>query len=588
MLRVNGRVGCLIAVLALGMIGSTARADAPEVARWLSADTVFYLEALKPAALFDRVSDPRLYTPFLALPSIRSLLENPEAGKLSEAASQVAEKLGMTPEKALASLTGGGIVLAVEAGSLGDPGICLIVTPSNPDVLTKAHDALLNIARRNADANGQADPVKPVDYRGVHGYQVGPQVVYGIVKGRLLIADRGDTAKLLVDRMLDGHKDQKPLTSLKEWSAREETVQPDTVAWAFARFERLRELDPDRFSVKKDRNPREAILFGDWVDALRKAPFLTAALDSTADRLALNVQWPTPKGRRDAALKGFVPPKGAARAALLNVPGTVASLSLWRDLTAVWDARAELLPADDVQKLAGLDTVSKKFFGGRDFRNGILTSLTSDWRAVAALQDPSNLDPKPDLKLPAGALIVGLKADDNGFADRLKIAFQSVVALANVNALQTQGTPLELGSEKLGDVTISTSHFLPPKKGNASADLRYNFTPSVVKVENHLVISSSVGLARALVKALQSKSSTPGGRETLVTTADGAAVAQLLTLNKDRIVQQNMRDQGHDKEQAEGEFDLVAELLRYLGRGRLVVKDVPGATSLGIEFATAK
>ena len=94
MLRVNGRVGCLIAVLALGMIGSTARADAPEVARWLSADTVFYLEALKPAALFDRVSDPRLYTPFLALPSIRSLLENPEAGKLSEAASQVAEKLG--------------------------------------------------------------------------------------------------------------------------------------------------------------------------------------------------------------------------------------------------------------------------------------------------------------------------------------------------------------------------------------------------------------------------------------------------------------------------------------------------------------
>ena len=51
-------------------------------------------------------------------------------------------------EVLLASLTGGGIVLAIEAGSLGDPGICLIVTPSNPDVLTKAHDALLNIARR--------------------------------------------------------------------------------------------------------------------------------------------------------------------------------------------------------------------------------------------------------------------------------------------------------------------------------------------------------------------------------------------------------------------------------------------------------
>ena len=79
--------------------------------------------------------------------------------------------------------------------------------------------------------------------------------MYGIVKGRLLIADRGDTAKLLVDRMLDGHKDQKPLTSLKEWSAREETVQPDTVAWAFARFEAAPRTRPGSVQRQKGSQP---------------------------------------------------------------------------------------------------------------------------------------------------------------------------------------------------------------------------------------------------------------------------------------------------------------------------------------------
>ena len=165
------------------------------------------------------------------------------------------------------------------------------------------------------------------------------------------------------------------------------------------------------------------------------------------------------------------------------MPGTVASLSLWRDLTAVWARRRVVArrrrPETRRTRHRLQEVLRRSRFPKRHPHRA--DERLAHRGGVAESFEIRTL--KPDLKLPAGALIVGLKADDNGFADRLKIAFQSVVALANVNALQTQGTPLELGSEKLGDVTISTSHFLPPKKGNASADLRYNFTPSVVKVE---------------------------------------------------------------------------------------------------------
>ncbi len=592
MRRAKGRIGAAV-LLVIGLLASEARADAPEAARWLSSDTVIYFESSTPAALWQRLADPRMRAPLMAVPQVNALLENPELGKLGAAVDQIAEKLGMPPEKALASLTGGGLVLAVEAGSFGSPGLCLIMTPSDPAVLKKANDALLDLARREADANGQPDPVKAAEYRGIRGYKVGEQVVYGIVKDKLLITDRGDTSKLVIDRVLDGLKDQKPLSDLPEWSTRADAVKADTVAWGFARMDRLRTLDPDKFgSANAKAKPQEVLLLGAWFDALTKSPSISAGLDWSAERLALNVHLPVPAAGREAAHKGFVPPKGAGAPPLLNVPGTIASVSLWRDLSAIWDARANLLPSDDVQKLAGLDALAGKFFDGRDFREGVLGALTDHWRAVAALQDYSKLDPAPDVKLPAFALIVDLKPDQDGFADRLKIAFQSLVGLANINATQTHGSLLELGSEKVEGVTISTSHFLPVKKGTgaksppAPVHLQHNFSPSVVQVGDQFVVSSSIGLARDLVSALKSPAN--GGHHTLVTAARGAALAQLVALNHETLLKQNMREQGLDKAQAERELDLLSSLLHYLGRARLVVKDTPGATSLRLEFALDK
>jgi hypothetical protein len=288
-----------------------------------------------------------------------------------------------------------------------------------------------------------------------------------------------------------------------------------------------------------------------------------------------------------------VPPKGAGAPTLVNVPGTIASLSLWRDLAAAWEARAELLAPEDVQNLAKLDTFAGQFFGGRDFGTGVLGALTSDWRLVVAHQDYQGMSPAPDVKLPAFALVIDVKPDDDEFAQRLKVAFQSFIGLVNLGAAQTKAPPLELGSETFEGVTIATSHFMPLKKaaGDASkpadakppVDTRLNFTPSAAQVGNHFVLSSSAGLARELVKALK----TPAKPEdaTLLAEADGASLARLVELNRPRLVMQNMLDKGHDKDQAEAQIGLLSSLLRYLGHGRLSVRDGADATRLGLEFS---
>ena len=149
--------------------------------------------------------------------------------------------------------------------------------------------------------------------------------------------------------------------------------------------------------------------------------------------------------------------------------------------------RADLLTPEAVQGLAQLDTFAGQFFGGRDFGTGVLGALTSDWRLVVAMQDYAAMSPVPDVKLPAFALVVDVRPDDEDFAARLKVAFQSFVGLANLGAAQSKAPPLELGSETFEGVTISTTHFMAPvnKPNNEAEDKdkgpvhsRHNFSPS--------------------------------------------------------------------------------------------------------------
>jgi hypothetical protein len=601
-----GRIAVAICLL-LGAAGrSEAEAPSPaDVARWVSSDAVIYLEALKPAAFVDRVLDDRVQAPLRAVPPLRAALEREEVGKLKDVAQQVAAKLGTTWQKALRDLTGGGAVFAAEAEEGQPPRFFLIVTPTDADLLKRANTALLEMARKDAADKGKPDPVKQVEYRGQTGYAVGPKVVYGIVNDRLIIADRSETGKAVVDRILDGPASKASVADQSDWKARRAAVAPDAIAWGMARMDRLRKLDPKRYGSEAKPDTGQTIFFGGWIDTLRKAPWLAASLTWTDSRLTADVTAPVPAGGRTEAYDGYVPPKGAGAPALVKVRGVIASLSLYRDLATVWEARADLLPPEAVQNLAKLDTFAGQFFGGRDFGTGVLGALASDWRLVAALQDYSAMKPVPDVKLPAFALVMDLKPDDD-FAERLKVAFQSFIGLANLGAAESKSKapPLELGSETFEGVTIATSQFMKPPPPKPADDAgarakrsvvssppepvhyRHNFSPCAVQVGSYFVISSSLGLTRDLVKALKSPAKAEDA--TLVTEADGAVLSKLVYLNRSRMVMQNMLDRGHDKEQAEAEVRLISALLDYLGHGRLSIQDGADATRVELDFALGK
>ena len=138
--------------------------------------------------------------------------------------------------------------------------------------------------------------------------------------------------------------------------------------------------------------------------------------------------------------RGVAPP--------LHPPGTIASLSLWRDWATIWESRAELFAPEVVQGFAKLDTAAGQFFGAREFGD-VLAAFDPHWRLVVAQQDYAAMKPAPDTKLPAFAVVAELNGSQEDFADRLKVAFQAIIGISNVEADAEEGRRPRAGSEEV-------------------------------------------------------------------------------------------------------------------------------------------
>lgn len=588
-------LSCVVAAVWLVQHPVGARtADPPERAsRWVSADAVLYAEMPRPAALIDRVGDARFLAVLKSVPGFEAASTSGVPGKLREVAAAVAARLNVTPDALLRGLTGGGMTLAVEALRGQPPGVALIVTPTDPALPRRAGDTLVELARKDAAEHGRPDPVKSGEHRGVTGYALGKGAAFGVVKDRIVLADRGDTIKAVVDRMLDGLPAGGTIEDTPEWAGHA-SARADALAWGVIRLERLRELDPDRFRLPDRSEGGQTLLFGGWLETVRQAPWVAASLNWGESTLALRVAMPAPQGGMPEPFRGFVPGKGAGAPGLLRVPGEILSMSLWRDLGAVWEARTRLFREEDAENLDKLGTSAGNALG-RDFGPEFLNAITPAWRLVIARPDESTLDPLPDLKLPTAAVVAELKSPDADLNRRLKVLFQTVVGRVNTDLIAQGVPPLELQSESVEGTTFHSARFLPPRsaagaKGDGpvpSVPERYNLTPTLAVVGNRIILSTSVGLARAIAKAETSKPAT-GAAATLSAEANAAVLAGVIDLNRERIVQQNMREKQHNRGRAEAEVASASALLRYLGQGRLIVSEGNSRCEVTLEFRTGR
>ena len=118
----------------------------------------------------------------------------------------------------------------------------------------------------------------------------------------------------------------------------------------------------------------------------------------------------------------------------------------------------------------------------------------------------------------------------------------------------------------------------------AEVHYRHNFSPAVAEVEGRFIIGSSIGLTRALIDAIKAEPEIESTEDTLLMTADGQALADLVETNRERLMLQNMLEKGNDREAADREISVLAALLKYLGQGTLHLNDEAERSTLSLEF----
>jgi hypothetical protein len=572
-----------VLVAVLGLAGQVA-AQVPKAAAWVGEDAIAYVEVVSPSALLDRINDPRIQTVLEASPDYKRAVGSPQLKEFYAVVQTVANELGTTWQKGLSDLTGDGAVLFVE-GQKSPERVVLVVAARDPAVLERAHSKILELARKDAKDKGKPEPAKEFDHEGVKAYSLAPTEAHALVNGNLVVANGAQTLKVMIDRIKSGNT--QGIVGNARWKARRLAAGTDALAFAFVRLDRLREIDPKKFGGGDGPpNPGLLFLFGPWFEALRKADWISASVTWTDGKLAGDVAVGQPKDGYSKAMARYLPPKGTGAPVAIKPLGTIACISLWRDLSSIWEARSEIFPPEAQQGLAQLDTTAGTFFGGRDFGTGVLGAISSNWRLVIARQDFSKFDPVPDVKLPGFALLIDVKPDDKEFATRLMSAFQSFIGLANLGAAQSKAPPLMLGSESVEGVTISTSKFVVSKDApldpKQPVNQRFNFSPSATLVDNHFILSSSLGLAKDLVRAIKNPAAQLDA--TLQAEANGEELAQLIEQNRKILVMNSMMSKGNDKSRSEAEVNSLMALARYLNRGRLSVSDTDEGARLRLEF----
>jgi hypothetical protein len=391
----------------------------------------------------------------------------------------------------------------------------------------------------------------------------------------LVLANDAELAQDALELAADA--EGKGLLANESFAAAHGVREQGALVWGWLALEELEPLGDQGFRDLRaaEKTPAMQGVFGAELAALASAPALAAALRLDESGLALELQ----------GLGAERVPVLAAGARAAEVPAELAGHSgaealLYRDYAAFFRERAALFPSEALPGFAEAITNGALFFEGQDLGEDVLPHLSPWYRVVVrALEFPA--ERRPEIPLPGAALVAVLDTPEAGA--QWQAAFQTIVALTNVDQAQKgqRGMRLALGRE--GEIELSSARFATPRAGEG-IDIRYNLEPCLAVVGRHLVLASHEELARELVRELAGKEPGRAGREFL--RLEAAAALAALRANRGTLVAKKQIEEGLERQAAEAELALVEETLAWLDELTLALD--PADTSLRLELSFAR
>lgn len=340
----------------------------------------------------------------------------------------------------------------------------------------------------------------------------------------------------------------------------------EATMWAWVDLERLRAFQRlgqgDQGLLELERaagKPEVQFLLGPTLALLGSAPSVVLSLRIRGEDVRLSALG---SGLPTSAARRLLPDGAPADAARARAAGDVLAARLYRDLRGLFAARGELFPPQIQPAFAEAESTLALFFGGRDVAEDVLPHL-SPWFELVAREVEFAQGARPDAELPALALLARVD-DPAALGGDLVAAFQTMISLVNVDRAQQARPSMRLSIEPHAGTTITSARFAPPEPGTG-VDLRYNLEPACALVGDTFVI----GTHRALVAELASECAAGGPGTDAVDGAErlrleGRALEELARAQRELLVMGRVLDEGRERGAAEGEIDLLIDLLARL------------------------
>ena len=566
-----------LAVPVLSWHAAVGAETLPPAVKWVPQSAVLCVELSKPEALLDVALAPKVTEAVTSQPAYQKLSGSPQFKGLVQVVEYLERTFQTDWQTGLRKFLAGGVTASIHPKG----GVLVIVDAEDEKMLGQLHEIFRGFAEVEAAKQGKADRVQSKEYRGVNAWTFGPNECHAVVGKRLLLSNRKELLKAALD--LRAGEGGASLAGVAEYQAARKAAGTDAAAAAFVNVKVLKQFPPIKAALEQDRNVGGSLLLGGAARALRDSTWLALGLHAEGNTLRLEA---TSDGRQadPSGPLSFAAPQKPGQGALpsLDVPQRIAAMSFYRDLHGFYAAKDELFP-ERTSGLIFFENMMGIFFTGRDLTEEVLGELGPEVRVVVTEQKYDPAVGTPQLQLPAFAMVFRLKNPDK-FAVVVEEAWQKALGLVNFTRGQQAQPGLIIDRPVHGDTKFTMAYFAaPPEKDKKVADARFNFSPSLARQGQFMILSSTQGLARDLIDAVKKETAEQVkalAQQHTVLELNGVQLASILAANRENMIRQNMVEKGNTRQQAETEFDMLTTLARYLGQAKFEAGQQEGRAKL--------
>ncbi|MCY3007906.1 MAG: hypothetical protein NTV29_18275 [Planctomycetota bacterium] len=532
---------------------------ADSIADWLPETTVLFGKI----APVEQWLEHPLRTRWIETEGFKKLWRSPQALQVRSGIAIGEIALGLKLDQLAKDLSDQGAYVAIDSQS---QAVALMLHTRSEPWLDDYIDKAIDYLRKDAKSKGNSDPIQATEYRGMQAYKI-QNGIFVAIGPWMLVTNQGDFAKAVIDHKLDNRKGLSQARWYQE--ARDKLQATGSIAELWVDLAGVREKMKNNDLFRGQANDFGAeLILGGVLSVLANTQAMHASVKLDEQGIALEIQSPSDPAWYGQARQHYVGPDAKGHAPNWpNVPGSLATLSTYRDLAQIWLRAGDLFNQNVNDQLAQADNTLTTIFAGKDFGTDILGAIEPELQIFAAERSFDQAAIKPTIQLPGFGMIARLK-EPAKLQRELKRTFQSFIGFLNVVGAQEGQPQLEQDTIQQNGVSIYTSQFIveEDRKYPDGLPIQFNFQPTLAFLDDRVVLCTSVDCAKSILgQAVVAAGSQTAPVQTWFE-ADGASIQKALQLNSNPIIAQNMVEKGNTRLEAKREFDTLMLILGLVKR----------------------